>query len=307
MILPGLLFRLANLHGVLKDRSDTICECQESAGLAGRLVRSEQDGQSCLCAGSRFSAQFKYVDHGTKAVTTNQISPPPSVRFVERDSKLRKALKRLDPLRALNDWMRGTDYYPDYKAFGHRPSYLYWLLRGKPARIPHRLKQLTVEQYAGEFKLAVMIEAGTYYGEMVDAMKSRFQEIFSIEIDNGLAQLAKRRFARFRHIHILEGDSQVIIQELLAKLNRPALFWLDAGYYGFGNQESNRDRLTVELESILRHPIKEHVIVMDDCHGLNGENGVPTLAELISHLNASFPDRQVAVEYNLLRITPRKK
>jgi hypothetical protein len=216
---------------------------------------------------------------------------------------VKQVLRQLDPLRLLRESIRHTDFYPIYKSLGHHPDYWYWVLRGRPARTPHLMKQRTVAEYAKRYRVPVLIEAGTYYGEMVDAMKSQFDEIFSIEIDHGLASLAQRRFAEYKHIHILEGDSELLIQELLSKVKQPALFWLDAGYYGWGNQKGNKNRLIVELESILSSPY-EHVIVMDDAHGLNGKNGSPTVDQLTRHLNAKFPNRAVSVKHNILRIVP---
>lgn len=217
---------------------------------------------------------------------------------------MKQILRQLDPFRRVRDQLRHTSFFPTYKNLGHHPDYWYWVLRGKPARTPHLLKQRTVYQYARRHQLPILIEAGTYYGEMVDAMKSHFEEIYSIEIDPGLARSAAQRFARFGHVSILEGDSEIVIQELLSRLKRPALFWLDAGYYGFGSQKGNKNRLIVELESILAHPIPGNVIVMDDAHGLNGQNGAPTVEQLIGHLNSKFPDRLITVQHNLLRITP---
>ena len=64
---------------------------------------------------------------------------------------------------------------------------------------------------------------------------------------------ATQKFARWPHIHILEGDSQKKIPEILATLKTPALFWLDAGYYGWAGLQGDKQRLTVELDSILEH------------------------------------------------------
>ena len=43
---------------------------------------------------------------------------------------------------------------------------------------------------------------------------------------------------------------------------------------------------------------------MDDADGVNGEGGSPTLEELIASIHANYPDRQVEVERNIIRITP---
>ncbi len=199
--------------------------------------------------------------------------------------------------------LRQTPFYGLYKALGHYPDYWYWQLRGKPIRSPHLLKQRTVREYAQRYGLRVLVETGTYYGEMVAAMKRDFDRIYSVEYDSHLARRAIAKFARYPNIKIFEGDSQQVIPELLKSISQPALFWLDAGYYGWAGLQGDKQRLTVELESILIHPTPGHIILMDDARGLNGQNGAPTIAELQQHIESGFPGRHVTVQYDILRIT----
>jgi len=195
-------------------------------------------------------------------------------------------------------------FYSGLKSIGHYPDYWYWKLRGKPPRIPHLLKQKTVREYAERFGLRVLIETGTYYGEMVSAMKSHFDRIYSIEYDAALAAAAARRFTGDARIEILQGDSKTLVPKILNTLQHPALFWLDAGYYGWAGMQFDRSRLSVELEAILRDPVKGHVILMDDADGLNGRNGAPTIADVTERMQNHFRGRKVDVAYNILRITP---
>jgi hypothetical protein len=205
-------------------------------------------------------------------------------------------------LKALRKLLQRTPVYGLYKALGHYPDYWYWQLRGKPVRSPHLLKQRTVREYAHKYGLRVLVETGTYYGEMVAAMKGRFDRIYSVEYDPQLARRAVRKFARYPQVKILEGDSQQVVPELLKSIMEPALFWLDAGYYGWAGLQGDKQRLTTELEAILRHPLRGHVILMDDARGLNGQNGAPTVTELKQRIESEFPGRQVDVQYDILRI-----
>ena len=208
-------------------------------------------------------------------------------------------------MKSLRKLLRRTPGYGIIKALGHYPDYWYWRLRGKPARSPHLLKQRTVQEYGEKYGLRILIETGTYYGEMVSAMKKRFDRIYSIEYDPTLARRAIRKFERFPNIQVLEGDSQKVLPELLKSLKQPALFWLDAGYYGWAGVENDKRRLSAEFEAILRHPVKGHVILMDDARGLNGQNGALTVGQLTQRIESEFPDRKVEVNYDILRITPR--
>src|SRR5579859_947915 len=205
-------------------------------------------------------------------------------------------------MKSLRKLLALTPFYGVYKSLGHYPDYWYWKLRGEPIRSPHLLKQRTVRDYAQRYGLRVLVETGTYYGEMVAAMKRRFAEIHSVEFDSALAVRAAKKFAGRRHIHILEGDSQKKIPELLQSLTQPALFWLDAGYYGWAGLQGDKQRLTTELDSILRDTRFPHVILMDDARGLNGQNCAPTVEQLKQRIEAEFRERTVEVQYDILRI-----
>jgi len=85
-----------------------------------------------------------------------------------------------------------TPFYGAYKAIGHYPDYWYWILRGRPERSPHLLKQKVVREYCQRFGLKTLVETGTYYGEMVVAMKRRFDRIYSIEFVPELAEPPSR-------------------------------------------------------------------------------------------------------------------
>ncbi len=196
--------------------------------------------------------------------------------------------------------------YGAYKALGHYPDYWYWILRGRPSRSPHLLKQKVVREYGEKFALKTLVETGTYYGEMVAAMKGHFARIYSIEYVPALAERATRKFARDEHVRIFCGDSRVVMPEVLALLRGPALFWLDAGYYGWVGIRTkiNEQRLSAELEIILSHPYP-HMILLDDARGLTGQDGIPSVGDVKSYVESNFPQRSVEVKYDIMRITLR--
>ncbi|HXJ17438.1 MAG TPA: hypothetical protein VNM68_09605 [Candidatus Polarisedimenticolia bacterium] len=201
-------------------------------------------------------------------------------------------------------FLRSLPFYGACKALGHYPDYWYWNLRGRPVRSPHLLKQRTVREYARRYSLRTLIETGTYYGEMVAAVKDDFDRIYSIEFDPELVRRAARRFAGDPRIRILEGDSRIVLPELLKSVSEPALFWLDAGYWGWENLQRDPERLSAEVEAVLSHPVKSHVILMDDARMLNGQKGALTVAELQSRIAARYPDRRFEVLHDIIRITP---
>src|SRR5208283_1757954 len=103
----------------------------------------------------------------------------------------------------------GERVYIKFKPLGHYPDYLWWMLRGKPVRSPHLLKQRTVAEYGRRYNLRCLVETGTYYGEMVAALCQQFDQVYSIEFDPKLAEYSRVRFKNYPRVKILEGDSGV--------------------------------------------------------------------------------------------------
>jgi len=135
-------------------------------------------------------------------------------------------------------------------------------------------------------------------------MKRRFDHIYSIEFVPELAERARRKFAREPHIKIFCGDSRGVVPVVLDILTAPALFWLDAGYYGWVGKQGDQQRLSSELEMILSHPY-QHIILLDDARGLTGRDGVPSVKDVTAYVEGKFPRRIVEVKHDIMRITPR--
>ena len=205
-------------------------------------------------------------------------------------------------MKSLRRLLRRTRFYPAYKRLGHYPDFFYWKLRGQPPRPPHLVKQQLVKRYAGERGLRVLVETGTYYGEMIDAAKNDFAEIFSIEFDSSLAAAARQRFAHLPHVHILEGSSEALIPQVLAPLTQPALFWLDAGYCAWSGNFADSSRLLNELSAILSNQVRNHVVLIDDVVPFSGLDGTPDVRDLEHHILQRFPGREVRVDTGILVI-----
>ena len=140
---------------------------------------------------------------------------------------------------------------------------------------------------------------------MIEAMKNRFRKIYSIELGDKLYENAKRKFRRDKHVELLKGDSGIVLPELLTRIKEPALFWLDAHY---SQGETARGEIDTpierELEAVLNHTIKNHVIMIDDARCFTGKDGYPTVENI----------KKMALSHNYLfelkndnfRIYPKK-
>lgn len=142
-----------------------------------------------------------------------------------------------------------------------------WDQMGRPLPGPGPFKQATLRAYAQKFGLATLVETGTFTGDTPAALKNDFQRIYSIELNPELVRRGRERFRNDFHISILHGDSEERLPEVLATLTEAALFWLD-GHYS-GGVTSLGARVTPilgELEAVFAHPIRGHVLLIDDAH-----------------------------------------
>ncbi|MCM3675178.1 hypothetical protein M3699_15140 [Peribacillus simplex] len=181
----------------------------------------------------------------------------------------------------------------------------FWTVGDKP----YTVRVENVKKYSEIFKLRTLIETGTYYGEMVQVMINQFDKIISVELDEKLFNAAAAKFSDSPHVTIVHGDSGKVLPKILENISVPCLFWLD-GHYIPGTNDTARGDLDTpimqELDYILTHPIKEHVILIDDARCFIGPNPVlndyPTIQELENYINNKRPDLFFEVKDDIIRI-----
>jgi hypothetical protein len=162
-----------------------------------------------------------------------------------------------------------------------------------------------VREYAEKFQLEILVETGTFMGEMIDAVLDEFREIHSIELGSDLCEKARQRFAGAAHIHIHHGDSAQVLPEILRRLREPALFWLD-GHYSKGITAKGQKNTPIleELEAIYQHEVKEHVILIDDARLFDGSRDYPRLEELRQLVNKWSPGAGMESRDDIIRLCP---
>lgn len=156
-----------------------------------------------------------------------------------------------------------------------------------PAYVKHNL----IRQYSERFSTRVLIETGTFLGDSIYALRRSFDRIISIELDAVLAARARRRFARESHVSVLLGDSAHVLPTVLAELNQPTLFWLDAHWSGGVTAHGEKETPIVEeLEAILHHPVDGHVVLIDDARFLGRRQDYPPFEALCAIARILKPD-----------------
>ncbi len=159
----------------------------------------------------------------------------------------------------------------------------------KPAFIPsYEFKRAEIDHYRQNYNLNVLVETGTFLGDTVEYFKDKFDSVYSIELSKEFANKAKIKFAKDQNVKIVQGDSGLILADLVNEINQPALFWLDGHYsseFYFGDQyfitakgEKNTPILN-ELKNIFSNS-HQHIILIDDARLFIGKDDYPTISEL---------------------------
>ncbi|MBI5065418.1 hypothetical protein HZA97_04210 [Candidatus Woesearchaeota archaeon] len=180
------------------------------------------------------------------------------------------------------------------------------ILRRSHPPPPHFIKQRIIRKYAKRFSLKNFVETGTYLGSTVMSVKNLFDKIHSIELDKSLFEQARNKFSSYSHIHIIQGDSSKVLPTILSEIERPALFWLDGHYSeGITAKGDLNTPILKELELILNHKIKDHVILIDDARCFIGKNDYTTIKELKSFVKKINSQLIFEINENIIRITQK--
>ena len=179
-----------------------------------------------------------------------------------------------------------------------------WEKNGRPSPPPHIVKQMAIEEYQKKFNAKILVETGTYLGDMVEAQRNHFEKIYSVELSKKLFQRAVKKFKLYPHINILNGDSGIVLNKIVPEIEVPALFWLD-GHYSEGITAKGVKECPVEeeLQAILKSELP-HIILIDDARLFNGTHDYPTLDELKQLYNKSGRNYSITIKDDIIRLTP---
>jgi len=167
---------------------------------------------------------------------------------------------------------------------------------------PHVIKQKAIADYQLSSGIRVLVETGTFLGDMLAAQRSNFDLLFSIELSPELFQKAVRRFEGDPNIKLFLGDSSLKLEEIVAGLNDRAIFWLDGHYSGGITAKGNKNcPVNEELDVILKSPYR-HIVLIDDARLFDGTDDFPTVREIESKFKEAGKTIELSVRNDIIRI-----
>ena len=169
--------------------------------------------------------------------------------------------------------------------------------------VPHSAKQEVIRHFASKYNIQVFVESGTFLGIMINSMKGQFKKLYSIELSEILYKNAIKKFENDKNVNIVFGDSGSMLPQVIKDINEPILFWLDGHYSGDITAKGILETPIIkELKTVLEHPVKNHVIVVDDARLFNGTRDYPTIKEVQDFLAGYSKDYKFEIKEDILVI-----
>jgi hypothetical protein len=139
----------------------------------------------------------------------------------------------------------------------------------------------------------IFVETGTFYGEGVQmAIDAGYKQIVSIELFDKYYDIGINRFKHNDNVKIVHGDSGLILGEVIKNFKESITFWLDGHFSGEGTGFGIKEfPLMEELAHIKNHPLKTHVVLIDDLRcwkEYNKELNLNSVMELIISINPKY-------------------
>ncbi|OFZ53244.1 MAG: hypothetical protein A3D92_03565 [Bacteroidetes bacterium RIFCSPHIGHO2_02_FULL_44_7] len=156
---------------------------------------------------------------------------------------------------------------------------------------PHSYtKYLLIKKLRQRVGADCLVETGTYLGVMALRCSKIFSKVYTIELDQGLADRAKRTLSKCLNVRVLQGDATTLLGSLLDKDDaKNALVFLDAHYSGGETAcGDSPDPVLEELKIISGHLEKIKAVVIDDFRSFGCEPGFPQKSALIKALEDQF-------------------
>lgn len=145
------------------------------------------------------------------------------------------------------------------------------------------------------------VETGSYDGRTIQmALDCGFIEVRSVEVSPYYSQICQERFGNVPYVHLYTGDSTHTLRDMLADIQEPVTFWLDA-HIQEGYKGDVDDPLLKELLIIIEcFPYAKQSTFMIDDRRLMGTYVWPHVTELqvINTLLMINPDFIICFEDN---------
>jgi hypothetical protein len=181
-----------------------------------------------------------------------------------------------------------------------------WIDEGQPSPPPQTVKVLMLANALSVSGSSHFIETGTLKGLTSGLMAwMPGVTVDTVEISPKYFELSKDKLADFQNVNSHLGDSGVVLPKIMDGLDQPAVFWIDAHFSGGDTGKGDlMAPVKAELDSLLNHRVKSHIILIDDMRDFRGKDGYPKAEEVVDWIAKQLPQFKCEIMYNILVCMP---
>lgn len=184
-------------------------------------------------------------------------------------------------------------------------QYLALTRRGIASAPPHSVKLriigslLKLHQPGTSF-----IETGSYLGDTIALVRRLGHKVISIELDPALYAKVQNRFRDDPDVMLIHGDCVAELPNVLQRLARPAVLWLDAHHSGgITARGSVDDPILACLAELRDHAVRSHSLLIDDASSFDGRHSRPDLVQVMLAIRAINSEYRVKIQGDIIVAT----
>jgi hypothetical protein len=173
----------------------------------------------------------------------------------------------------------------------------HWRQEGWVTPPPYFIRRAMLLAEANAMGAKILVETGTFLGDTAWSFRNTFRQVYTIEVEPRLAELARDRFKNVPSVAALEGDSSAVLTQVCPKIDGSCVFFLDGHYSGGSTGMGEKECPVIEeLEAIfhlMQHPYR---IVIDDARLFGTDPAYPSIEALKNFLAKRNPSMQLRIE-----------
>ncbi|MCK4826444.1 hypothetical protein KA005_62455, partial [bacterium] len=175
--------------------------------------------------------------------------------------------------------------------------------RGPPIELISKLKET--------FCIATFVETGTYQGDTAYWASGVFDHVITIEVSKSLYEEVVEKYGHTKNVEFMHGDSREKLKGIIAKLDGPSIFWLDAHWSGGTTYGENDPCPLIEEIKIINSSEYEHFVLIDDARLFTSPppdphpiEQWPNICVVISALSSSDKVRYIVIFEDVIIAVP---
>jgi hypothetical protein len=170
--------------------------------------------------------------------------------------------------------------------------------------VPHSYTKFRAIKAAKErVNAQTLIETGTYLGVTTKRCAPHFDNVYTIELDQSLAEQATKFLGNNKNVSVIQGDVLQQLPEILSQEVSNVLVFLDAHFSGGVTACGDLPEPAIE-ELTLLSEFKDKIagIIIDDFRLFGTEPGFPSKSDVFQAIEKLFPSFSLTVALDQILI-----